>query len=127
MSSRLSILCHLIPSNIGIQVKALQAIPRETNVVWHPGVIVYSDPELKSPIPGVKGVILETTSPGGAQVSKRIFPSTKDWFEKGQRVSWEWCLDKKWDKAWYRDPETSEIKPAWLGSSEFVGRPLDNI
>jgi hypothetical protein len=108
-------------------LKALQAIPRETNVVWHPGVIIYSDPELKSPIPGVKGVILETTSPGGAQISKRIFPSTKDWFEIGKRVSWEWCLDKKWDKAWYRDPGTSEIKTAWLGSAEFVGRPLDNI
>lgn len=108
-------------------LKALTAIPRETNVVWDPGVTVYSDPELKTPISGVKGVILETTSPGGAKKSKRIFPSTKEWFKKGQRLSWEWSFDQTWSKAWYKDPETSEIKSAWGSAAEFVGRPLDEI
>jgi hypothetical protein len=115
-----------IDSGITI-LRALQAIPRETNIVWHPGVTVYSDPHLQSPIPGVKGVILEATSPGGAEKTKRVFPSTKDWFRKGQRVSWEWSLVQKWGKAWYRDPETSEIKTAWGAAAEFVGRPLDRI
>lgn len=108
-------------------LKALQAIPRETNVIWSPGVIIYNDPELKSQIMGAKGVILETTSPGGTQTSRRIYPSTKDWFKKGQRVSWEWSPNSTWEKAWYRDPETLEIKVAWDASSEFIGRPLDRI
>lgn len=108
-------------------LKALTAIPRETNVVWNPGVAVYSDPELKTQISGVKGVILETTSPGGTKKSKRVFPSTKDWFKKGQRVSWEWSFGKTWPEAWYKDPETSEIKSAWGSAAEFVGRPLDEL
>jgi hypothetical protein len=108
-------------------LKALQAVPRETNIVHNPGVDVFSDPELKSVIPGVKGIILETVSPGGAQTSYRIFPSTKNWFKKGQRVSWEWSITNKWGPAWYRVPETNEIESAWASAAEFVGRPLEDI
>lgn len=113
-----------IDSGITI-LRALRAIPREVNVVYHPGVPIYSDHEARSALPNVKGVILETTSPGGARKNRRIFPTTKDYFEKGQRVSWEWSFERKWGKAWYRDPDTSELKEAWHSSAEFIGRPLD--
>lgn len=108
-------------------LKALQAFPREVNVVHHPGVTVYRDPLCQISWPDVRGVILETESPGGAQKSFRIFPTTKDHFRKGQRVAWEWSDQKSWGEAWYKVPETGETKIAWSSAMEFVGRPLDEV
>lgn len=115
-----------IDSGITI-LKALKAVPKEINVVYHPGVNVFQDQQCKIPIPNVKGVILETESPGGISKSYRIFPTTRSYFLKGKRVSWEWSFESTWGPAWYKDPDTQEIKPAWTSSAEFVGRPLDDV
>lgn len=115
-----------IDSGITI-LKALQAYPREINVIYHPGVDVYHDPLCKKLILDVKGVILETESPGGTKKSFRIFPTTKTHFKKGKRVAWEWSNQMSWGEAWYRDPDTQEIKGAWSSAMEFVGRHLDEI
>jgi len=108
-------------------LRSLQALPRETNIVYHPGVKVYSDQKCKNEIENTKGVILETSSPSGAKMFYRIFPTTKTHFKKGQRVAWEWSDEQVWKEAWYRDPDTNEIKLAWSSSMEFVGRNLDEI
>lgn len=115
-----------IDSGISI-LKSLQAIPREINKVHNPGVTVYSDPECKNPIEGVKGVILQSSSPSGAKVSYRIFPTTRTHFEKGKKVAWEWSHENIWSDAWYKDPESGEIKLAWNSAMEFVGRHLDDL
>jgi hypothetical protein len=108
-------------------LRALYAIPLEKNVVYHPGVDVFSDPSCTKLITNAKGIVLETTSPGGATKSFRIFPTTRTHFRKGQRVAWEWNHDLRvqWGPAWYRDPDTHTIKDAWGGSLEFIGRDLD--
>lgn len=108
-------------------LRALQALPRETNVVYHPGVKVYSDADCKNEIPNAKGVILETSSPSGAKTFFRIFPTTKTHFQKGKRVAWEWSNERTWADAWYRDPDTNQIKLAWNSAMEFVGRNLDEV
>jgi len=108
-------------------LRALQALPRETNIVYHPGVKVYSDLDCKNEISNTKGVILETSSPSGAKTFYRIFPTTKTHFQKGRRVAWEWSNEHRWGDAWYKDPDTNEIKLAWNSSMEFVGRNLDEI
>jgi hypothetical protein len=108
-------------------LKALQALPREVNVVYHPGVTVFSDPECKNEISNTKGVILETSSPSGARKFVRIFPTTKTHFKKARRVAWEWSNEHIWGETWYRDPDTNEIKIAWSSSMEFVGRHLDEV
>lgn len=108
-------------------LKAIQALPRETNWVHHPGVEVYSDPECKNIIKGTKGVILKSASSSGARIFYRIFPTTKTYFKKGHRVTWEWSVENTWSDAWYRDIETNEIKLAWNSSAEFVGRDLGEI
>lgn len=108
-------------------LRTLKSLPRETNWVHHEGVPVYSDPDCKHEIPNVKGVILRTESPSGARVFYRIFPSTKSHFKKGKRVAWEWSFENTWSDVWYRDPETSEVKPAWSSSAEFIGRNLEDI
>lgn len=113
-----------IDSGIAI-LRALNAIPHEENVVYHPGVTVYSDAACTRQLQGVKGVILETTSPGGASKARRIYPSTRANFVKDKRVSWEWSGENSFEDAWYRDPDTGEIKLAWNSSMEFVGRNLD--
>ena len=108
-------------------LRALNALPNEVNVVYHPGVDVYSDSQCAKLIPDAKGVILETTSPGGVMKTFRIFPTTRTQFQKGKQVAWEWNMQKVWQAAWYRDPDTGAIKEAWGSSAEFVGRSLDDI
>ncbi len=36
-------------------------------------------------------------------------------------------MNKVWQAAWYRDPDTNEIKSAWSSSAEFVGQDLENL
>lgn len=115
-----------IDSGITI-LKALQAFPREVNVVYHPGVTVYRDPMCQTPWPNVRGVILETETPGGTKKFFRIFPTTRTHFKKGKRVAWEWSDQQSWGEAWYKDPDTGEVKAAWSSAMEFVGRHLDEL
>lgn len=108
-------------------LKAIRALPRETNYVYHPGVPIYQDADCTNPWPIGNGVILETETPGGTQRFFRIFPSTKTHFKKGRKVAWEWNLSTVWKEAWYRDPDSGEIRPAWNSAGEFVGRHLDEV
>lgn len=109
-------------------LRALQIFPREINVVYHPGVDLFSDAELTALIPNVKGVILETAAaPGEATKTFRIFPTTRTHFQKGQQVAWEWNMQNVWGQAWYKDPDTGEIKSAFISSAEFIGRHLDEL
>jgi hypothetical protein len=108
-------------------LRALNALPNEVNVVYHPGVEIFSDTACTKPILDARGVILETTSPGGLMKTFRIFPTTRTHFQKGKQVAWEWDMHKVWPAAWYRDLDTGAIRPAWLGSAEFIGRHLDEI
>jgi len=95
--------------------------------VYNEGVTIYSDSNCKNKIQNAKGIILKTDSPSGAHTFYRIFPSTKTHFKKDKRVAWEWSFDNVWSDAWYKDPDTGEIKLAWNSSAEFVGRNLDDI
>ncbi len=116
-----------IDSGITI-LKAVNALPRERNIVHHPGVDIYSDETCETKAsPPAKGLILETTSPGGTTKSFRIFPTTRTYFQQGKEVSWEWNMSQVWPACWYKEPDSGEIKSAWMGSAEFVGRHLDEL
>jgi hypothetical protein len=113
--------------DIGLTIlKMIEAIPHEINIVYHPGVVLFLDEKAKIKLSDVVGVILDTTSPGGAKHEKRIFPTRRK-YKKGQQLSWEWSFDNVWQSTWYRDPDTKKIKQAWGSSAEFVGRPLEEI
>ena len=121
-----SIVLSAIDSGITL-MKLLEAVPRETYVVYHPGVLIYSDLNCQNMREGVKGIILETTSSDGVTKSFRIYPTTKTYFVKGKRVSWEWNMKYVFGESWYRDPESNEIKYGWTESAEFVGRHIDEL
>jgi hypothetical protein len=108
-------------------LRALRAIPRETNVVVHTGVKVFQDSICTRPLPGVAGVMLESESAGGLLRALRIFPTTQQHFQQGKRVAWEWNNNNAWGEAWYIDPVSDEKKLAWSSSLEFVGRHLDDL
>lgn len=108
-------------------LRILTAIATERNVVYRPGVDLYADATCTEKRAGVTGVILETSSPGGAIKTHRIFPTTLTHFEMGNEVAWEWNTARHWDASWYRDPSTGETRIAFLGSAEFVGRHLCDI
>lgn len=107
-------------------LRALQALPIETHVVYHPGVEVYGDPEGQEVRIGVRAVILETESPSGVK-THRVFPTRSVHFQKGKRVAWEWNLDSWWDESWYRDPDTQDIRAAWGSAAEFIGRHVEDL
>jgi hypothetical protein len=108
-------------------LKAIRAVPHESHAVHRDNVDLYSDSECKQLREDCKGVTLESLSAGGAITKYRIFPTTRDDYKKGMRVSWEWNGSSKWGNTWYRDPESGEIKYAWTSSVEFVGRDLDRL
>ena len=117
-------LSSVLDSGITI-LRMLYAVPIETNIIYNPGVTVYSDENCTNVVEGVKGVILETTSAGGTKKSLRMFPTTKTDYIKGKRVSWEWNLEKVYKESWYRDPDENKIKYAWTESGEFIGWHVD--
>jgi hypothetical protein len=108
-------------------LKAISALPNEKNEIYHPGVTLYLDEACTVPILDAKGVVLETTSPGGAKIDFRVFPTTVTTYVKGKEVAWEWKMGRTWPAAWYKDPDTGEVKSAFGASAEFVGRHLDDI
>jgi hypothetical protein len=96
-------------------LRALDAVPRQKNIVHHPGVSVYSDEDCTHVREGVRGLILESTSPGGAIKTINVYPTTRGGYQKGRQVTWEWNPDPNvyWGLSWYRDPTTDDIKAAW--------------
>jgi hypothetical protein len=114
--------------DLGISLlKALNALPNEVNIVYHPGVDIFADSACTKLIDDAKGVIVETTSPGGVLTTFHIFPTKKHHFKKGKKVAWEWNAEAVWPDTWYKDPDTGAIREAWNWSAEFVGRHLDDI
>lgn len=114
--------------DIGLTIlRAVLAIPREEHRVYHPGVEIYDNEIGANPISGIKAVVLQSKSPGGSNTSLRVYPTTKENFKKGQRVSWEWNMGMVVGPSWYRHPDTGQITAAWRESAEFVGRDLDDL
>ena len=115
--------------DIGLALlRRVKVIPHETNVVYLAGIDLYNDAECTSLVEGVKGIILESTSFGGIQTAKRIFPTTKrGYYRNGHHVTWEWSNVKGWyDDTWYVDPDSGQRKLAWNSSAEFMGRHFDD-
>ena len=114
--------------DLGLTIlRAVLAIPNAQNRVYHPGVEVYEDPECRRARAGVRGIIIETTSPGSSFATYHVYPTRLATFKKGQRVSWEWNMSMVVGESWYRDVETDAVKLAWSQSAEFVGRNLDGV
>lgn len=107
-------------------LRSILSIPRERNAVAYVNVPLYADRDGHAPLEEGHGVVLETVSPQGT-VAYRIFPTTRDDFKVGKEVTWEWNLDRRWGRTWYRDPETGEVKLAWDGAGEFAGRHIDEV
>lgn len=111
----------------GIKIlRAVESIPHVVRVVHAPRVELFEDSEGAIPREGVHGVMLETTEPEGEK-SYAVFPTTRDDFEAGKPVAWEWSFEQVWPESWYRHPDSGEIEYAWTESAEFVGRHFEDI
>lgn len=107
-------------------LKAIKAVPRETNTVYRTNVPLFRDAAANEEVIGVTGLLLETKAWEGG-TTYRIFPTTKADYVVGKTVSWEWNMGRRLEEMWYRDPETREIRLAWDSSMEFAGRHLDQL
>jgi hypothetical protein len=105
-------------------LRTLRAIPREVNMVYHPGVEVYSDADGARVREGVLALILKTVSSSGKE-ALRVYPTTRRDYQKGKQVAWEWNSSRVFEESWYRNPDTGKVEYAWTGSMEFIGRHLD--
>ena len=105
----------------------LDTNPRRSYIVTENKVLLLSDPEGKTLRSDVHGVLLQTLGPRGGIEGFKVYPTRKTFFN-GQSVSWEWNLrGPEWGETWYLDPVSNEIKFAFSGSLEFIGRPLEEI
>jgi hypothetical protein len=108
-------------------LKTVKSLPREVNVIYDPGTDVFhqdagGEYELDKR-PDVRTVILETRRPDGTK-ERRVYPTTRTDYRKGQRVAWEWNPHDTWGESWYLDPDDGEKQYGWASSAEFVGRPI---
>jgi hypothetical protein len=116
-------LLALIDSGLRL-LEILRLIPRQTYKVFDL-VPFFSDALATVRVEGAKAVILETTISDGRHIYA-AYPTTKP-YARGQTLSWEWNLRNVWGPAWYRDPESGQVKLGWDSAGEFVGRPLETI
>jgi len=107
-------------------LRALSVMPGERNVVYRTDIDLFSNENCTVSVSDAKGVALERISSSGER-DMRIFPTTKTHFQTGQEVAWEWNMAKVWGQTWCRDPQTRQIKRAWVSSAEFIGRHLEDI
>jgi hypothetical protein len=107
-------------------VRALRSIPHQRNFVEQPNVPIYSDAECTFPATG-HGIILKAVIPPDNLTVHYIYPTTRDHFQKGKEVAWEWNSARIWGPAWFRDSQTGRVEQAWSASSEFVGRHLEDV
>lgn len=108
-------------------LRVIDALPSEVNRVKEANVKIYSDNKCQNLIKDATGIILETTSPGGAMKIKSIYPTTLNTYVPGKIVGWDWNLSKIWGPAWYRETSTNKILQAWGSSGEFIGPHLDEL
>jgi hypothetical protein len=106
-------------------VNSLRSIPHQRNFVHLPNVPIYSDAQCTIRAKG-HGIILEAVLPPNEMKVHYIYPTMRNHFQKGKEVAWEWNTENKWGETWYRD-ESGQIKSAWSGSAEFVGRHLEDV
>jgi hypothetical protein len=110
--------------DIGLTLlQVIRSVPHESYrvVALHP---IYDDATATREIMGVKGVLLEVSSPGAGRIERRIYP-TKRIYQPGTQVSWTWDLSEVLGPAYYRDPDSAEVKQAWTSSGLFDGVPLN--
>jgi hypothetical protein len=124
-------------------LRMLVGIARPRFVVKYAEIPLFADENLKDPLHGVKGIILQSYAADGKDAGLHFRPSTRT-YTPGMSVSLEWRNgsvpegwnsagmdwlsgpDNGWESIHYSDPETGEIKHA--GSSlEFAGRDLTTI
>jgi hypothetical protein len=107
-------------------LRAVVAIPRERHAVLYPNIELFAADACSTRHRG-SGVIIETTSPWGAQVRRELFPRWCLIMCRGWWLTWEWNSEQTWPAAWYKDVTTGKVELAWSSASEFVGRPLNEI
>jgi hypothetical protein len=114
--------------DIGLRIlEILKSIPHEINIIYHPGVYVYEDRDCKFVRKNILGVMLETVDSTNNNKFYRIFPTTREDYRKGERVSWEWNMKLVVGESWYKHPETGQISIAWSSAAEFVGNHLNDL
>lgn len=110
-----------------VLLRAIRGVPRETHKVVHVNVPLFSDERARERRNDVKGVILESMSPGGVVANRRIYPTTSTELRPGMIVSWSWESDRAWDETWYLDPESGDVVSAWQSAAEFTGQNIDDV
>jgi hypothetical protein len=106
---------------------AILNVPRERHYVNAIGLPLFADPGGTEPVPEGTGVRLRSERPPGQGTITRIFPTTRGHFVVGEEVAWEWNAERQWGPCWYRDPSDGDVKEAWRGSLEFVGRNIRDL
>ena len=73
-----------------------------------------------------KAVMIKSVTVDGGLYIRIFHTSRMNYYKPGERVTWEWNLERSFEKGWYKDKKTGEIRPVG-GSLDFIGRRMDDI
>jgi uncharacterized protein YutE (UPF0331/DUF86 family) len=112
--------------DLGMQIlKFIKNLPYPVYVVFKSNIDLFRDEELKNRIEGVKGILIEPRTISGTKYDKRILPTTKlDYYKENMFITWQFNLENVWDRTYYLDPISGEVKSAWDSSGEFIGEEI---
>ncbi len=115
--------------DIGLSLlRIVRAIPHESIRVRTADIPLYEDAVGQRTRAQVWGVLLDVTSPGGAQREVRMVPTTRrEYYRIGMRVAWDFDVSRIWDESWYRSPDSDSIELAWNSAAEFTGEPIVDL
>ncbi len=106
-------------------LRALQTIPLSRSRVVETRVDLFADEQCSQMRMDFHGVMLQEERATGERSQPRVYPTTKAHFQAGKVVSWEWNMDKVFDKSWYKPPGSQTCTIAFDSSAEFVGEHFD--
>jgi hypothetical protein len=113
---------------LGIRLlRGVDEIPREIHIVQLSNMDVFADSEGTAILPEVRAILVENTHSKTGDKTSVILPTTRLSYRPGDQVGWKFSFRRTWDEAWYRDPSSNEIRPAWTSAAEFVGDTIDQI
>ncbi len=100
------------------QTNELPALPHR---VLYADIPFYSDPDCQKQVTDGTILILQSLDPDDPIQELDIVPTRKR-YQAGQILAWDLNNKKLWERAWYRNPETGDIEPAWTFHVEFIGQ-----
>jgi len=84
------------------------------------GIELFDDEQTQTPRQDIHGVVIQSISPSGQVVRRKIYPTKKE-YEPGETVGLSFNSRVEYGPCWYREAEGQPRVLAWEKENEFTG------